>query len=293
MHILQRGSDWKAQCGSFLHLDDLSMITGRKIRNLMVNKTINTKQNLNLLGLLVRRELKVKYRGTALGYLWSMLNPLLFMLVIWTVFRGIVTSVPNYHLYVLSGIVAWNAISGSIHQGSQSIVNNGNLLRKVSVPAFLFSMVPVGSCIVNFCLALIPFTLVAVFSGITLHSSFLLLPLLVLLLVIFLFGISLALGSLNVLFRDVGHVLEPVMTISFYATPVIFDRSASSFSPQLTFLLGLNPFTHFIEAFRFALLGRGHFESGEFLILLSLALLSMSIGAFIYAKLRLKIIYHL
>lgn len=259
----------------------------------MLNKTTRTYQNLNLLGLLVRRELKVKYRGTILGYLWSMLNPLLFMLIIWAVFRSFVKDVPNYHLYVLSGIVAWNAISGSIHQGAQSVVNNGNLLRKVRVPAFLFSMVPVGSCIVNFCLALIPFTVVALFSGITLHSSFLLLPVLVALLVMFLFGISLALGSLNVLFRDVGHVLEPVMTISFYATPVIFDRTSSSFSPKLAALLGLNPFTHFIEAFRFALLGKGQLNGIEFMILVGLAVVSLGVGAFIYSKLKLKIIYHL
>lgn len=279
----------KAECTS----PSRTQLNCRKQSGNMPRNDKPLKQQFLLLSLLIRRELKVKYRGTALGYLWSMLNPFLFMLIIWAVFRGIVKNVPNYHLYVLSGIVAWNSISGSIHQGAQSIVSNGNLLRKVSVPAYLFCLVPVGSCIVNFCLALIPFTLVAVFSGLTLHSSLLLLPPLLILLVIFLFGITLALGSLNVLFRDVGHVLEPIMTISFYATPVIFDRSAGSFSPKLALLLSLNPFTHFIEAFRFALLGKGQLNGIDLLILLMLSMFSFLIGAFIYAKLKSKIIYHL
>jgi ABC-type polysaccharide/polyol phosphate export permease len=270
-----------------------AQLNSRKQSGNMPRNDKPLKQLFLLLNLLIRRELKVKYRGTALGYLWSMLNPFLFMLIIWAVFRGIVKDVPSYHLYVLSGIVTWNSISGSIHQGAHSIVNNGNLLRKVSVPAYLFSLVPVGSCIVNFCLALIPFAIVGAISGLSLHSSLVYLPVLITLLIVFLFGLSLALGSLNVFFRDVGHVLEPIMTISFYATPVIFDRSSKSFSPKLASLLNLNPFTHFVEAFRFVLLGKGHLEIKDLMLLVLLSLSSLLVGVLIYRKLYSRIIYNL
>jgi ABC-type polysaccharide/polyol phosphate export permease len=83
------------------------------------------------------------------------------------------------------------------------------------------------------------------------------------------------------------------MTICFYATPIIFDRTAGTFSPKIASLLSLNPFTHFVEAFRVALLGKGQFNGKELLVIFLLSSISLILGATIHSKLRTKIIYHL
>lgn len=253
----------------------------------------NISHSLRLVSLLVRRDLKVKYRGTALGYIWSMLNPLLFMLILWSVFRHIVKDIPNYHLYVLSGILVWNFISMSLFQGAQSIVGNAGLLRKVKVNAWLFTLVPVGTGLTNFCLALIPFLFILAFSGVYPGWPILLVPLLMVALSFFLFGLALILGSLNVFFRDVGHVLEPVLTIAFYATPVIFDRASAALPAKLAFVLKLNPFTHFIEAFRACFIGHGDISWEKITGLLAMSIMSMCIGILVHLKTEKNMIFHL
>lgn len=250
------------------------------------------RHNVSLVMLLVRRELKVKYRGSMLGYLWSMINPLLFMLIISQVFKHIVKNIPDYHLYVLSGILVWNAISASLSQGAQSIVSNASLLRKVKTPAFLFPCVPIGSGLTNMCLALIPFSFVLIFSGRAPGAEILAMPFLVVVQALFLYGAALALSCLNVFFRDVGHILEPLLTVIFYATPVIFDRTSGIVPERLQFLLSLNPFVHFVEAFRACLIGHGSLTLNKALLLVALAALSLLFGYVTYTLSKRKLIFH-
>jgi ABC-type polysaccharide/polyol phosphate export permease len=262
------------------------------VSKLKADRFKKTKHELSLVMLLVRRELKVKYRGSFLGYLWSMLNPLLFMLIISTVFKHIVKNIPDYHLYVLSGILAWNAISLSLAQGAQSIVMNASLLRKVKTPAYLFPLVPIGSSLTNMCLALVPFSAVMLFSGRHPGVEILWLPFLIMAQAVFLYGAALTLGCLNVFFRDVGHVLEPLLTVAFYATPIIFDRASGIVPPKLQFLLSFNPFVHFVEAFRVSLIGYGSFSIERGFLILGLALASFGLGLLTYKLSRRKIIFY-
>ncbi|RYZ91138.1 MAG: ABC transporter permease [Proteobacteria bacterium] len=246
----------------------------------------------NLISILVRRELKVKYRGTFLGYAWSMLNPLLTMLIITIVFHHFNKGTPDYNLFVLSGILAWNLASQTITLGTQAIVNAQGLLKKVKLPIWIFPMVPLGASATNFALSLIPFTIFFIVSGRSISGSWYLFIPIFLIFTIFLCGISLCLSSLNVFFRDIGHTLEPVMSLFFYASPIVYDRTSGNLSEKTVFLLGLNPFTHFIEAMRASLYG-GEISGQKFLLITGLACLSMFFGFVTYKLSKDKILYRI
>jgi ABC-type polysaccharide/polyol phosphate export permease len=245
--------------------------------------------------LLVNRDLKLKYRGSALGYLWSMLNPMLFMLVISFVFSHIVRGIPNYPLFVLSGILMWSLASISISAGTNAIVNGAHLLRKVRLPIWVFPAVPLGTCAVNYLLSLIPFSLIAMATGSVPTWRVLLLPVLMAMFMVFLGGVALTLATLNVFFRDVGHVLDPLLSLVFYATPVIYDRHQPGFPEKISLLLSLNPFTHFIELARYCLLP--NVQSGNVLQALVVCLLAAAgstlVASVVYRKAKPRIMFSL
>lgn len=249
---------------------------------------------LDLVAILVKRELKVKYRGSVLGYLWSMLNPLLFMVIISVVFSFLMRGIENYNLYVLSGILFWNMVTVSLNLGTSAIVRNSSLLQKVKVPTWIFPVVPAGLGLTNFALSIVPYAVIYVISGRAMPDQLWLAPVLFVLTMAFIAGLSLGLSVLNVFFRDVSHVLEPLLTLTFYATPVIYDRHASAIPEAVRGLLLLNPFTHFIEAFRAVMFGGVyHVNVQEFALLLAMSVGSMAGGLLLYKNLRKKIIFYL
>jgi ABC-2 type transport system permease protein len=250
-------------------------------------------RQLDLISRLVRRELAVKYRGSVLGYLWSMVNPLLFMAIISVVFSFVVKDIPYYHLYVLSGILFWNLTSNSVLGGTSAIVNGASLLRKVRMPIWIFPIVPLLTFSINFVLALIPYALVYAFSGPAVTPNFWQLPLVLGIYILFLSGVSLALASANVFFRDVGHVIEPLLVMAMYGTPVIYDRHRAGFPEKVSNLLGYNPITHFVEAGRSCLFTPEALTPKEWIVLLGLAFGSAILGLAIYRQSKNKFIFNL
>jgi len=248
---------------------------------------------LDLVFMLVRRELKVKYRGSFLGYIWSMLNPLLFMLVISVVFSFLVKGIPNYPLFVLSGILFWNLTSNSIAVGALSIISGAPLIRKVKMPIWIFPVVPVLTFASNMVFALVPYILIFIFAGPGRVPELWLFPVVLVLFLLFLIGISLVVATLNVFFRDIGHVIEPVLVLLMYGTPIIYDRTNPALPPKVRMLLGLNPFTHFVEAGRKTIFGGGHVTLEEMAILVLCSAVSLATGCLIYKRRKSKIIFAL
>ena len=242
---------------------------------------------------LVRRDLAVKYRGSVLGYCWSMMNPLLFMAIISVVFSFVVKDIPHYHLYVLSGILFWNLTSNAILGGTHAIVGGASLLRKVRMPIWIFPIVPLLTFSVNFLLALIPYAVVYAFSGPPGIPHFWQLPLVLALYILFLSGVSLILSSANVFFRDVGHVIEPLLVMAMYATPVIYDRHKPGFPEKVSRALGYNPITHFVEAGRSCLFHSEALSGSEWLCLLALSIGSALLGLAVYRRVKDKFIFSL
>ena len=247
---------------------------------------------LDLVILLVQRDLRVRYRGSFLGYLWSMMNPLLYMVILTFVFNHLMRfKVENYAVFILSGILIWNLFLQSLMIGVNSILANGALLRKVKVPATLFPAASVCSVLVNFVLALGPYLLIALFSGVKLTSSILMLPVILLPYLLFIFGLVLLVSSLNVRFRDIGHVMEPLLTMTFYATPVLYP--IDMLPDFYRMIISLNPMTHYVADLR-QVLFEGHWPHFQQIgLIYAMAAASLALGAFVYRKSRDGFIYNL
>jgi ABC-2 type transport system permease protein len=256
-----------------------SRINKRKIRT-----------TFDLVILLVQRDLRVRYRGSVLGYFWSMMNPLLTMLILWAVFSHLMKyQMPNFSLFLLSGILTWNFFLQSLSIGVNSILHSGGLLKKVSTPAFIFPLATVASCLVNFFLALVPFVIISLILQQPLRLSLISLPMVWLPYILFTFGCALALASINVIYRDVAHVIDPLLQITFYATPVIYPIEA--IPEKYRYLLQFNPLNHFVSASRKVLYESEVPSLRTFGVLMAMALVALTIGLTIYRAKRAKFIY--
>ena len=247
---------------------------------------------LGLVWLLVRKELKVRYKGSVFGYVWSMLNPLLYMCVLAFVFSHVMRfKTENYTLFVLSGILAWNIFLQGVVLGTSSIVNNSALLKKVRVPATVFPAASVGSCLVNFLLALIPFIIISLIMTKSISGLVLVVPAVVFPYAVFVFGIGLTLGSLNVLFRDIAHMLEPILNMVFYATPIIYPPE--TIPERFRWLLTANPIATYVLSIRSLLYDRVMPSATDLGLVYLYAAISLCCGLIVYRRTRDKFIYRL
>ena len=172
---------------------------------------------------LVVRDLKVRYKNSVLGILWSLLNPLLMMTVLTVVFTVMTPSnIPNFPVFVLCGLLPWNFFSASMTAATGSIVENAPLVKKVYFPREILPLSVVFSNLVNFLIALIVlFAMIAVFR-VKLTAWVLLLPLIIFIQVMFTAGMTLVLSTLNVFYRDTKIIVEVGMLAWFFVTPVFY-----------------------------------------------------------------------
>ena len=247
-------------------------------------------RSIRLVFLFVQRDLRVRYRGSILGYVWSMVNPLLYMTILTFVFKHVMSvKVENYSMYILSGMLCWNLFHQSLAIGVNSLVSSGALLKKVKVSAILFPAAAECSVLVNFFLALIPYLIIGFFTGLNFTGWFFLLPLILIPYLIFIFGVALSVACLNVFFRDVGHTIDSILTIIFYATPIIYQTSTLPEKYQL--ILSFNPISHYLALIRDVMfLGRAP-SLNHLAYALVFSSISLFIGLFIYAKTRDKIVF--
>jgi ABC-2 type transport system permease protein len=174
---------------------------------------------------LIRRELKVKYTSSALGAAWSMLNPLLYLAVFTLVFEVVLeTGIPSFAVYLLSGLLAWNFFAGSLGRASQSIVGNGDLVKKVYFPREILPLASMGASLVDFALqAVVLVTFMAALTFTQPYGANLwLLPLSLLALLTFTAALSLWVSALNVRYRDTQHLLALTLLAWFWLTPVVY-----------------------------------------------------------------------
>jgi len=203
-----------------------------------------------LLDALVRRDLKARYRGSVLGYLWTLLNPLLLLIVYLLVFTRYTRAVdlPHYPVFLFVGILPWLWLSGSITVGANAVVAGASLITRACIPPQILPAVTVLSTAVNFGLTLPLALAAAAAAGVVPSVSLLLLPVVAALELLFLYGVVLALSALTVRFRDVAFLVQSLLTIWFFMTPVAYPiRSVpEAYQP----LLLANPATPLLIAFQ-------------------------------------------
>jgi ABC-type polysaccharide/polyol phosphate export permease len=210
-------------------------------------------QHWDLLMLLVRKELRVKYKGTVLGFAWSMLNPLLMMAVYSIVFSVIARpTVARYPVLVFSGMLPWTAVIGTIASGSTSVITNGNLVKRVKFPVELIPVTTAFSNMVNLLLGLIVLFAVAIlWPPIQLPTVALLaLPLLLALQTLFLTGAALAVSAITVYFRDLEHLLQVFLMLWFFGSPILYPLSQFPPDSKAHMIEVLNPMTWLMDSYQ-------------------------------------------
>jgi ABC-type polysaccharide/polyol phosphate export permease len=197
-------------------------------------------QYRELIRSLVVRDLKVRYKNSILGIAWSLLNPLL-MMVVYTIFFTIVLgnpgNIPHYPVFLLSGLLPWNFFSESVASATASIVGNAHLIKKVYFPREILPISIVLSSLVNFLIALPVFFALTLISGVPVTLWVLLLPFTILIQVVFTAGLTLILSTLNVFYRDTQIILNVLMLGWFFLTPVFYPITTV---PQEAHVLGIH-----------------------------------------------------
>jgi len=203
----------------------------------------------DLVRALVLRDLNVRYRRSTIGFLWTMLQPLLNMLVLKIVFSALFrVALTNYAVFALAGILFWNFFSQSIVTSMNSLRGNAQLLHKLPVPLFVFPLSTVLSGVLNLGFALVPLFVIMLLTGAPLTPALLFLPVAVAIAALFTLGAGLLLSPLAVFFIDTVELIAVVLQVLFYLTPIIYPKDI--LPPKVAWIVRFNPIRSVLETFR-------------------------------------------
>lgn len=244
-----------------------------------------------LISSLVARELKARYRGSVLGFFWSFVNPLLLLLIYTIVFTVVLSGVhppelEPYALFMFCGILPWTWFSSSLLESSHVLVAGGNLIKKVLFPAEVLPIVTVLAGFVHFCFGLPILAAFLIYYRVPVAPTDLLwFPLVVLIQLVLTIGLALLVSALTVHFRDVRDLLANLLTLWFFATPIIYPLTQAP--ERVRRLLRLNPFTYLAVAYQEVLFKPGPFTQGAGLLVVgALSIVVFLAGYFVFDRLR-------
>ena len=236
---------------------------------------------------LVSRELKARYRGSVLGFLWSFVNPLLLLLTYTLVFGYILPNrqpdIQPFFLFLFCGILPWTWFQASLGESSGVIIAGGNLIKKVLFPAEILPIVTVLSNLVHFLLGLPILFVFLAWKG-RLGWDALLLPLPILVQLVFTLGLALFVSALTVHFRDIQSILAHVLHLWFFATPILYLYSGKG--GFFRNVLRVNPLAHVLVSYQQMLFHGGFDHYQGLAAALAAALVTFAAGAFLFDRLR-------
>ena len=236
-------------------------------------------------GVLIGRELKARYRGAALGFVWSVLNPLVFMAVYVLVFSVYLRiDLEHYPAFVLCGLLPWTWFASSLTEGSRSIIDNRGLVKKVALPPSIFPLVSIGSNLAHFLFSM-PVLVVLLFAlGVRVSWAVLLFPAVLLVQFLLTFGIALVCSALAVRFRDMLQVVPNLLTLWFFVTPIFYSEEMVP-GPFRALLL-INPMAPLIMLYQDILYHARVFDLLSFGFLLALGLVAVVAGHLVFEARR-------
>jgi lipopolysaccharide transport system permease protein len=237
-----------------------------------------------LLYFLTWRDIKVRYKQTALGAAWAIIQPF-FTMVVFSLFFGRLARIPSdgipYPIFSYAALVPWTFFAVALGQSTESLVGSANLLKKVYFPRLLIPIAAVVSGVVDFGIAFVVLLGMMLCYGLLPTASVLWLPLLLLLALVTALGVGLWLSALNVQFRDVRYVIPFIIQLWLFATPVAYPSSL--LSARWRVIYGLNPMAGVVEGFRWALLGTKT-APGPMIFISSLAATAALVGGAFYFR---------
>ncbi len=229
-------------------------------------------QRRELLFILVDRNLKIRYKNSVLGFFWSLLTPLLFILI-YAVFARILKftgEVANYLQFLVVGIVVWQFLATCLHDSLHAVMGNANLVKKTSFPRFILPLAMTTANLVNFLLTCVVLVLYLVVSGIA-CGNLAIIPVVLLTQCALCLGLALIISSANVFFRDTEHILGVVTLAWFFLTPIFYSLQMQMdvLERSVQWLAFLNPMTGIVSGYRMALMSEA--SPGSSLLALSFA----------------------
>jgi lipopolysaccharide transport system permease protein len=258
----------------------------------MIEKLKEIVRHRELIFTLVSRELKARYRGTVLGFFWSLFNPLLLMLVYTVVFGFIIgggrvggfPSTKYYALFLFNGILPWTWFSSSMLESANVLYVQGALIKKIKFPIEVLPIMVVTTNMVHFLLGLPVLVAFFIIFGKALTPWVLFLPFSLLAQYIFTMGLCFLVSALTVHFRDIRDILSNLLQLWFFATPIIYTYQ--SVPKALQFVLNLNPMTHIVESYHYAFYFGSLPHWKRFSVTILVGLLFFYLGYLLFDKLR-------
>lgn len=245
-----------------------------------------------LLEQLVMRNFNTKYRQSVLGVLWSFLNPLLTMAVQYLVFSALFHSeIPNFPVYLLSGIILFSFFTECVTLGMDSIVMNGPLITKVAMPKMIYPLSRSLSSLINLVISLVPLVVIMVLSGAPVTWALLLMPGVLALLFLFALGMTLILCTLNVFFRDTRFLWSVVSLLWTYATPIFYPITIIPEAWRWLFMC--NPMYHFIDCLRTITLQGQSPSLVQWGLCAVCALVPLAAGVIVFRRKEDQFVFHL
>lgn len=245
-----------------------------------------------LMNELIIRDLKIKYRRSILGYLWSLLNPLMMMAVLTFVFSNVFRfDIENYPLYLILGQVLWSFFNESTTMAMYSVLANGALIKKVYIPKFIFPISRVLSAFVTMSFSLIAIVIVMICTQTPFTWYIVLFPIPLFFLLVFCIGISMILSALSVYFRDIMHLYSIVTLAWMYLTPIFYPINI--IPDKFVMFIVMNPMYHYITFFRDIVLYGTVPTVDTWIYCVLNSLLALFIGILVFKKLQRNFILHL
>ena len=233
----------------------------------------------------VSKEIRGKYKGSFLGVLWSFVNPLLMTLVYAIVFPFILRSTqPHYVTFVVIGVLPWTWFTNVIAQGTNTIVVNGGIIKKVYFPREILPISIVTSGLINFLISCIIIAIFLICSGIGFSVYLLFLPLVILILYILTLGLIFITSAVDVYVRDAEYIIAFLVSMLFYATPILY--SSDLFPAKFSWILNLNPLTTLINSYRDIFYYKTMPNLGALGVVFLASVLILFVGYKIFGKLK-------
>ncbi len=233
----------------------------------------------------IQKEIRGKYKKSFLGIFWSFLNPLLQLAVYAFIFPMILKNEQdNYIMFLFVALIPWTFFTTAVNQGTDVVVQNGNIVKKVYFPRTILPVSVVTSAAINFMISTIIVIIFAIFTGLGISKYILFYPLVLLIQYLVTLGIVLMLSSITVYLRDLQHIIGVVIQVLFYATPIVY--APSSIPQQFSFILTLNPMSHVINAYRDIFYYQQMPNLQSLLIVLLVGVVLCVLGYMIFTKLE-------
>lgn len=257
------------------------------------SRTGELKHNLFVLQSLVTRDFKLKYRRSVLGVLWSILNPLLMMVVLAAVFSYMFRfQIENFPLYLILGTILFDYMNRATTGAVYSIVNAQALIKKIRIDKMIFPLETVAFELTNFVISLVAVAIVMVYFQITPSLDALWgLPFLILCVTVFSAGLGLLISALAVFFRDIMHLWGVLMTAWTYATPIFYPYEMLAGWMQQ--LMQFNPMFHYVQFFRDIMMWNINPGGMECLVCFGMAAATFLVGFIVFRKTESKFILHI